>query len=141
MNGNSKFRQVYEPLLPSCIQFPGPYFYGNPFDAATPEALACKAETRRIKPWENVAAWGPELLSDLQAMAPKYEVVGDVRGVGQCALWNFLQIGLPKRPRLQPSQERFKRQPMRRHNYPRLGPTAIISIGLMIFAEDLGMIL
>lgn len=31
INGNSKFRIAYEPLLAGCYHIPGPYLYRNPF--------------------------------------------------------------------------------------------------------------
>ncbi len=40
INGNSKFRNSYEPLLPGCYHIPGPYLYRNPFGAETDEELA-----------------------------------------------------------------------------------------------------
>ncbi|MEO0380109.1 MAG: aminotransferase class III-fold pyridoxal phosphate-dependent enzyme, partial [Pseudomonadota bacterium] len=40
INGNAKFRNTYEPLLPGCYHIPGPYLYRNPFGAETAEELA-----------------------------------------------------------------------------------------------------
>jgi len=40
INGNAKFRNSYEPLLPGCYHIPGPYLYRNPFGAETAEELA-----------------------------------------------------------------------------------------------------
>ena len=40
VNGNAKFRQSYEPLLPGCFHVPGPYLWRNPFGARTAEELA-----------------------------------------------------------------------------------------------------
>ena len=40
VNGNAKFRQAYEPLLPGCFHVPGPYLWRNPFGAETAEDLA-----------------------------------------------------------------------------------------------------
>ena len=60
-------------------------YSGHPVGAAA--ALACLDETKRIKPWDNAAARGPELKAGLLALAEKYDVVGDVRGTGlMCAL-------------------------------------------------------
>ena len=60
-------------------------YSGHPVGAAA--ALACLDETKRIKPWDNAAARGPELKAGLLALAEKYDVVGDVRGEGlMCAL-------------------------------------------------------
>lgn len=40
VNGNAKFRNSYEPLLPGCFHIPGPYLYRNPFGAESAEELA-----------------------------------------------------------------------------------------------------
>lgn len=40
INGNAKFRNSYEPLLPGCYHIPGPYLYRNPFGIASAEELA-----------------------------------------------------------------------------------------------------
>ena len=40
VNGNAKFRNAYEPLLPGCYHIPAPYTYRNPFNEADPEKLA-----------------------------------------------------------------------------------------------------
>ncbi|MGR3468104.1 MAG: aminotransferase class III-fold pyridoxal phosphate-dependent enzyme [Shimia sp.] len=39
VNGNPRFRQGYEPLLPGCFHLPAPYLYRNPFGAETPAQL------------------------------------------------------------------------------------------------------
>lgn len=53
-------------------------YSGHPVGAAA--ALACLAETKRLKVNENAAARGQELHVGLQALQAKYEVIGDVRG-------------------------------------------------------------
>ncbi|SEO97848.1 hypothetical protein SAMN04490248_11821 [Salinihabitans flavidus] len=61
-------------------------YSGHPVGAAA--ALACLAETKRLKVNENAAARGAELYAGVRAMADKHALVGDVRG-GQglmCAL-------------------------------------------------------
>lgn len=40
INGNTKFRNAYEPLLPGCFHVPAPHAYRNPFDESDPERLA-----------------------------------------------------------------------------------------------------
>jgi adenosylmethionine-8-amino-7-oxononanoate aminotransferase len=40
VNGNPRFREAYEPLLPGCFHLPAPYAYRNPFDETDPERLA-----------------------------------------------------------------------------------------------------
>ena len=39
VNGNNKFRTMYEPLLPGCHHIPAPYTYRNPFNESDPERL------------------------------------------------------------------------------------------------------
>lgn len=40
VNGNGKFRNSYEPLLPGCYHIPAPYTYRNPFNESDPAKLA-----------------------------------------------------------------------------------------------------
>jgi hypothetical protein len=40
VNGNNKFRNMYEPLLPGCHHVPAPYTYRNPFNESDPAKLA-----------------------------------------------------------------------------------------------------
>ncbi len=40
VNGNSKFRQAYEPLLPGCFHIPAPHVYRNPFGVDCAERVA-----------------------------------------------------------------------------------------------------
>ena len=40
VNGNSRFRTAYEPLLAGCFHMPSPYTYRNPFDETDPAKLA-----------------------------------------------------------------------------------------------------
>jgi adenosylmethionine-8-amino-7-oxononanoate aminotransferase len=53
-------------------------YSGHPVGAAA--ALACLAETKRLKVNENAAARGAELFAGLQSLAEKYDIIGDVRG-------------------------------------------------------------
>ncbi|RFP87398.1 aspartate aminotransferase family protein [Rhodobacteraceae bacterium 63075] len=53
-------------------------YSGHPVGAAA--ALACLAETKRLKVNENAAARGKDLHEGLQALHAKHEVIGDVRG-------------------------------------------------------------
>ena len=60
-------------------------YSGHPVGAAA--AVAAVEETMRIKPWENAGLRGAELKAGLQALASRYEVIGDVRGEGlMCAI-------------------------------------------------------
>ncbi len=40
VNGNARFRTMYEPLLPGCFQLPSPNTYRNPFNETDPAKLA-----------------------------------------------------------------------------------------------------
>ena len=40
VNGNTNFRNAYEPLLPGCFHIPAPHAYRNPFNETDPERLA-----------------------------------------------------------------------------------------------------
>ena len=40
VNGNVRFREQYEPLLPGCFHIPAPNTYKNPFGESDPEKLA-----------------------------------------------------------------------------------------------------
>ncbi|MCP4880980.1 MAG: aminotransferase class III-fold pyridoxal phosphate-dependent enzyme, partial [Gammaproteobacteria bacterium] len=53
-------------------------YSGHPVGAAA--ALACLAETKRLKVNENAALRGTQLFTGLQALQAKYDLVGDVRG-------------------------------------------------------------
>ena len=53
-------------------------YSGHPVGAAA--ALACLAETRRLKVNENAARQGATLFAGLSKLAEKYDVIGDVRG-------------------------------------------------------------
>ena len=60
-------------------------YSGHPVGAAA--ALACLAEIRRQRVWENAAARGAELKAGLRKLYDKFDLVGDVRGEGlMCAL-------------------------------------------------------
>ncbi len=53
-------------------------YSGHPVGAAA--ALACLAETQRLNVPKNAAARGAELFAGLNALAEKYDIIGDVRG-------------------------------------------------------------
>jgi len=42
VNGNNRFRTMYEPLLPGCFMLPSPHVYRNPFSETDPAKLADK---------------------------------------------------------------------------------------------------
>lgn len=63
-------------------------YSGHPVGAAA--AIACLAETKRLKVNENAAARGAELFDGLKALQAKYDIVGDARG--GAGLMNALEL-------------------------------------------------
>ena len=60
-------------------------YSGHPVGAAA--AVAAVEETIRIRPWENASARGAELKAGLDALADRFDHIGDVRGEGlMCAI-------------------------------------------------------
>lgn len=53
-------------------------YSGHPVGAAA--ALACLAETKRLKVNENAAARGAELFAGLRSLAVQHDIIGDLRG-------------------------------------------------------------
>ena len=53
-------------------------YSGHPVGAAA--AIACLAETRRLKVHENAAARGKQLYEGCLSLQEKYDIIGDVRG-------------------------------------------------------------
>ncbi|MDX5383708.1 MAG: aspartate aminotransferase family protein [Rhodobacterales bacterium] len=71
--------QVFESDTTGAAAIGHGYTYsGHPVGAAA--ALACLAETERLNVPENAAARGTQLHQGLQALAEKYDIIGDVRG-------------------------------------------------------------
>lgn len=71
--------EVFESAGPAEGMIGSGYTYsGHPVGAAA--AIACVTETLRLDVARNAAARGAELWAGLQALLPKYDVVGDVRG-------------------------------------------------------------
>ncbi|MEM9632864.1 MAG: aminotransferase class III-fold pyridoxal phosphate-dependent enzyme [Pseudomonadota bacterium] len=60
VNGNAKFRNAYEPLMPGCFHIPAPYTYRNPFNESDPEKLAqlCAAALK-----DEIAFQGPNTIA------------------------------------------------------------------------------
>ncbi|MEO1365464.1 MAG: aminotransferase class III-fold pyridoxal phosphate-dependent enzyme, partial [Pseudomonadota bacterium] len=60
-------------------------YSGHPVGAAA--AVAALEETMRIRPWENARVRGAQLKAGLDALAERYDMIGDVRGEGlMCAI-------------------------------------------------------
>lgn len=71
-------------------------YSGHPVGAAA--AVATMGETLRVRPWENAAARGAELLHGLQALAQTYDHIGDVRGEGLMCAMEFVSDRGTKAP-------------------------------------------
>ncbi|HEX9857689.1 MAG TPA: aminotransferase class III-fold pyridoxal phosphate-dependent enzyme, partial [Paracoccaceae bacterium] len=116
-------------------------YSGHPVGAAA--ALACLAETRRLKVNENAAARGAELHAGLLALQDRHEVIGDVRG-GH-GLMHALELVADRASR-QPADKAtparvqdaaYKAGAMVRVS----GPNIILSPPLVLTVEDVRVIL
>lgn len=83
---HEKMVEVFETSKSPLASIGHGYTYsGHPVGAAA--ALACLAETKRLKVNENAAVRGAELLAGLQELYQKHELIGDARGRGlMCCL-------------------------------------------------------
>lgn len=73
------FAEVFEKGGPDVASiFHGYTYSAHPVGSAA--ALACIRESQRLKINENATPRGDQLFAGLQALAEKYEVIGDVRG-------------------------------------------------------------
>jgi putrescine---pyruvate transaminase len=78
---HEKMVEVFETSKSPLASIGHGYTYsGHPVGAAA--ALACLAETKRLKVNENAGARGLELLAGLQELKSRYELIGDARGKG-----------------------------------------------------------
>ena len=83
---HEKLTEVFETSKSPLASIGHGYTYsGHPVGAAA--ALACLAETKRLNVNVNAGIRGEELLSGLQDLKAKHQLVGDVRGKGlMCAV-------------------------------------------------------
>jgi putrescine---pyruvate transaminase len=78
---HEKMVEVFETSKSPLASIGHGYTYsGHPVGAAA--ALACLAETQRLKVNENAAVRGKELLAGLKELYQKHELIGDARGKG-----------------------------------------------------------
>ena len=116
-------------------------YSGHPVGAAA--ALACLAETERLRPYENAAARGGQLYKGLQALGEKYEVIGDVRGGAglMCAL-ELVSDRATKTPIEKDRIGRLQRVAYENGAMIRVsGPNIILSPPLVLGAGDVDVIL
>ncbi|WP_299152479.1 aminotransferase class III-fold pyridoxal phosphate-dependent enzyme [uncultured Tateyamaria sp.] len=71
-------------------------YSGHPVGAAA--AVAAVEETMCLRPWDNAAVRGRELKAGLDALATRYDVIGDVRGEGLMCAIEFVSDPLAKTP-------------------------------------------
>lgn len=76
---NEKVADIFEKDRTGGAAIGSGYTYsGHPVGAAA--AIACIEETKRLNVTENAAARGTQIFDALKALAPKYNMIGDVRG-------------------------------------------------------------
>lgn len=116
-------------------------YSGHPVGAAA--ALACLAETKRLKVNENATARGAELFSGLIALAGKHDIIGDVRG-GEglmCAL-ELVSDRATKAPIDKATTATIQEATYRAGAMVRIsGPNIILSPPLVLTSDDVTTIL
>jgi len=116
-------------------------YSGHPVGAAA--ALACLAETQRLRVHENAAARGAELFSGLTALAGRHSVIGDLRGGHglMCAL-ELVSDRATKTPIDKASIGRVQEACYRAGAMVRVsGPNIILSPPLVLDSADVQVIL
>ncbi len=115
-------------------------YSGHPVGAAA--ALACLSETRRIRPWENAGPRGAELKAGLEALAGRYDAIGDVRGEGLMVAMEFTGDRATKSMPDMAAVGRFQKAAYEAGTMVRVsGPNAIFSPPLTVTAEDVAEML
>ena len=115
-------------------------YSGHPVGAAA--AIATMAELDRIKPWDNAAARGPELLSGLQALAETFEIVGDVRGEGLMCAIELVSDRAAKTPAAAATMSAFQKAAYEAGTMIRVSANnAIFSPPLILSAEEVQTVL
>lgn len=116
-------------------------YSGHPVGAAA--AIACLKETERLKVHQNAAARGSELFIGLNALADKYDVIGDVRGGHglMCAMElvsdKFSKVPIDKTTIAHIQEATYRHGTMVRVS----GPNIILSPPLVLTPKDVGTIL
>lgn len=110
-------------------------YSGHPVGCAA--ALATLAETRRLDVATNAAARGLELQAGLQALAAKYPLVGNARGIGLMACLELVSDRASKKPADKSVVEAVAERAYRAGVMVRTsGNNMIISPPLIITARD-----
>ncbi|AHD03575.1 aspartate aminotransferase family protein [Leisingera methylohalidivorans] len=116
-------------------------YSGHPVGAAA--AIACLKETGRLQVKDNAAARGAQLFKGLQALAAKYDVIGDLRGGHglMCAL-ELVSDPAAKTPIDMETIGRVQRAAYEAGAMVRVsGPNIILSPPLVLTATDVQTIL
>jgi adenosylmethionine-8-amino-7-oxononanoate aminotransferase len=116
-------------------------YSGHPVGAAA--ALACVAETERLKVHENAAARGVEIFEGLQRLGRKFDIIGDVRGGHglMCAL-ELVKDPAAKTPIDKPVIGRVQEEAYKAGAMVRVsGANVILSPPLVLTSEDVETIL
>jgi putrescine---pyruvate transaminase len=138
---NDKLTEVFETSNSPLASIGHGYTYsGHPVGAAA--ALATLSETKRLNLPVNAAARGLELISGLEQLKTKHELVGDVRGIGlMCAI----ELVSDRAKKSSPSKEAVQKvQEIAYANGVMVrtsGPNIILSPPLIITAKDVQKIL
>ena len=116
-------------------------YSGHPVGAAA--ALACLAETKRLKVNENAAARGADLFAGVQALMAKHSLIGDVRGGhGLMIALELVADRATKKPADKAVMARVQETAYREGAMVRVsGPNIILSPPLVITPADVRTIL
>lgn len=138
---NQKMADVFEANRDSFGAIGHGYTYsGHPVGCAA--ALATLAETKRLNVAANAAARGTELQQGLQALAGKYAVIGNARGVGLMACLDLVSDQASKKPADKALVEKIAEASYQNGVIVRTsGNNIIMSPPLVITAEDVTRIL
>lgn len=138
---NAKMAEVFESNRDSFGAIGHGYTYsGHPVGCAA--ALATLAETKRLNLAANAAARGQELQLGLQALAEKYALIGNARGVGLMACLDLVADQASKKAADKAVVERVAETTYQNGVIVRTsGNNIILSPPLIITAEDVQRIL
>ena len=116
-------------------------YSGHPVGASA--ALACLAETLRLKVPQNAAARGQQLFEGAQALARTYDIIGDVRGGhGLMTAMELVSDRATKTPLDKTAIARIQDATYKAGAMVRIsGPNVILSPPLVLSAEDADAVL
>jgi len=139
---SDQMAEVFEQDKTGAANIAHGYTYsGHPVGAAA--ALACLAETKRLKVNENAAVRGKQLYEGMLALQEKHEIVGDVRGGHglMCAI-EMVSDRAKKTPIDKDTAGRVQETAYQAGAMTRIsGPNIILSPPLVVTADDVGVIL